>query len=251
MNLEEWLQLTLDAVHHAGGEGEVERFARDGRQLVGYRVDIVVDEDGCLVDGQFLATGILSEAAVVGDEVCQVLGARLHAQHDGSVHQGDVLRYVGQVFDAVVHGEPHLHHVALLPFAVDGDIAARSGVDVDGAAVYRHGEVARLHPSGIAHQQGEVALPLGDGDFAGLGVGELGLLPELHAPLAPVELGGDEEVHIQRVALMGVDKLAVLAVVLHSRAHAAPHGLVGGGVVAVVARTGGCEVDVSAMFGML
>ena len=50
---------------------------------------------------------------------------------------------------------------------------------------------------------------------------------------------------------MCIYELSVLAVVLHSSAHAAPHGLVGRRVVAIVARTCRREVNISAMFGML
>ena len=39
--------------------------------------------------------------------------------------------------------------------------------------------------------------------------------------------------------------------IFHSRSYAAPHGHVGSGVVAIVTRTGRCEVDITAMLRML
>ena len=50
---------------------------------------------------------------------------------------------------------------------------------------------------------------------------------------------------------MCIDELAVLRVVLHACTHTAPHGLVRRRVVAIVTRTGRCEVDVAAVLGML
>ena len=57
----------------------MEWLAWDGRQLFGNVFDVVVNQDGSLVDGQLLAAGILSEATVIGHEVSQVLRTRLHA----------------------------------------------------------------------------------------------------------------------------------------------------------------------------
>ena len=71
-----------------------------------------------------------------------------------------------------------------------------------------------------------------NGDAAGLGIGEAGLLAQGDAFFLPGEFGTDEEVHIEGIAHVGIDELAILAVVLHARAHAAPHGLVRCRVVA-------------------
>ena len=75
--------------------------------------------------------------------------------------------------------------------------------------------------------QRKLSLTLNDGDLAGLAVREGGLLTERDAPLLPVQFRADEEVHIEGVAHVGIDELAVLAVILHARAHAAPHAFVG------------------------
>ena len=122
VNLEEGLQFAADTILHLCAQREMQRLTGNGSQLIGNVVDIIVDEDRCLVDGQLLTAGILSEPTVVSYQVGQVLCARLHSEQDRTVHQGDVLRYVGQVFDAVVHGEGDVNDVALLPLAVDGDI---------------------------------------------------------------------------------------------------------------------------------
>ena len=151
-------------------------------------VNLVTDEDRSLVYRQLLAAGILSEAAVVGNEVCHVLGARLGGKQDGTVHQGDVLRHVGQVFDAVVHGERDVDDIALLPLAVDGDVAGRSADDVYGLAVYLYGELSGLYPAWIAHQQRELTLALCDGDTTRFGIGELCFLTDYDALFFPVQL---------------------------------------------------------------
>ena len=50
---------------------------------------------------------------------------------------------------------------------------------------------------------------------------------------------------------MGIDKLSVLTMILHTCTHTAPHGLVRSRVVAIVARTSRCEIHITAMFRML
>ena len=50
---------------------------------------------------------------------------------------------------------------------------------------------------------------------------------------------------------MGIDKLSVLTVVLHTCSHAAPHGFVGSRVVTVMTRTGWGEIHIAAMLRML
>ena len=167
------------------------------------------------------------------------------------MHQGDVLRLVGQILDAVVHGERHFDDVALLPVTVDSDVARRAGDDADLLAVDLYLKLSGCHPPWVTHQQGELSLAIGDGDAAALAVGEGSLLTECDALLLPVQFRADEEVHVKGIAHMGVDELSVLAVILHACAHAAPHGLVRRRVVAVVTRTGGGEVHISSMLRML
>ena len=50
---------------------------------------------------------------------------------------------------------------------------------------------------------------------------------------------------------MGVDKFTVLAVVLHTGTHAAPHALVYCGVNAVVSRAHGGEIYITSVLGVL
>ena len=50
---------------------------------------------------------------------------------------------------------------------------------------------------------------------------------------------------------MGIDKLSVFTVVLHTCSHATPHGFVGSRVVTVMTRTGWGEIHIAAMLGML
>ena len=100
----------------------MERLASNGRELGGDVLGVVVDENRRFAYRQFLSARILSEAAVVGNEVGEVLCSSLHSQHDRSVHERDVLRHVGQVSHAGVHREADVHHVALLPFTVDSHV---------------------------------------------------------------------------------------------------------------------------------
>ena len=152
MDLKEWLEFVTDCVFHLRAENEVQGLACDGYQLTGYLFDVVIDKDGGLVDRQFPATCILSETAVIGHEVGQILCTRLHTEEDGSVHQSDVLRHVGQVFHTVMHGEGDVHHVALLPLAVDSDIGRRAGDDTDGLAIHLYFELPGLHPIWISDE---------------------------------------------------------------------------------------------------
>ncbi len=50
---------------------------------------------------------------------------------------------------------------------------------------------------------------------------------------------------------MGIHKLSVLAVVLHTCSHTAPHGLIGSRVVTVMTWTGRSEVHIATMLRML
>ena len=131
----------------------------DRRDLIGNGVDVIVDEDRCLVDGQLLAAGILSETAVIGHEVSKVLVARLCGEQDRTVHQRNVLWHIGQVLELRVHREGDVDHVTLLPLAVDGDIAGRTGDEAYCLAVHADLKVAGLHPAGIAYQQRESPSP--------------------------------------------------------------------------------------------
>ena len=58
VQLEEGLEFGVElaltpkrCIHHLSAEGEVERLACDGVQLIGDVVDVVVDQDGSLIDG--------------------------------------------------------------------------------------------------------------------------------------------------------------------------------------------------------
>ena len=50
---------------------------------------------------------------------------------------------------------------------------------------------------------------------------------------------------------MGINELSVLAMILHTCAHAAPHSLIGSGVVAIMTRTGRGEINIASVLGML
>src|SRR4029079_7105544 len=58
--------------------------------------------------------------------------------------------------------------------------------------------------------------------------GESGFLAELETFLHPIELGGDEQVYVQAVAVAPVDAVVELRVLFDPRSGAAPEGLVFG-----------------------
>ena len=86
VEFEERHEFVAYLILHAGGEGKVQRLAFDGLKLVGNILYIIINKDRSLVCRQFLAYSQLSEAAVVGYQVCQVFGARLHGEHYRAVH---------------------------------------------------------------------------------------------------------------------------------------------------------------------
>lgn len=77
----------------------------------------------------------------------------------------------------------------------------------------------------------------GDAQASGLGIGKLRGLLHHDPPILPIEARRHIEIHPQVVATMHVGELPVLAVILHARAYATPHGLVGRRIIAVVSRT--------------
>ena len=103
-------------------KSEVKGFTGNGLQLTGDILQIIIHEDGSLIDGQFPTAGILSEAAVIGDEVSQIFRPGLGSKHDRTMHHRNVLRIIRQISDTVMHREGDIHLVALLPLTTDGYI---------------------------------------------------------------------------------------------------------------------------------
>ena len=73
VDLEERLDLVPDGVLHLHVQGIVQGLAGDRLQVFGDPVDVVVDEDGGAVQRELRAARVLPEAAVVGDQVREVL----------------------------------------------------------------------------------------------------------------------------------------------------------------------------------
>ena len=95
-----------------------------------------------------------------------------------------------------------------------------------------------------------IAAGLAHGEHRARLIGEPRLLGD--DKVATLELGGDEEVDIEGLAaIVGIDEMAILGVVLHAGAHAAPHALVGLGVDAIALRTKGGEIDIATGTGIL
>ena len=198
---------TLDAAQHVGAVADEHR---GRRQLLrrGHRAGGVVHTTG---------TGIL---------VLQLLAVgSLGSQEDGTVLEGDIVGVVGARLVAQFHGQADLYLVALGPVAADGGIAGGALLDgdVNGLTVDRNGK-ALAHPLRVTDGHGVVA-GLADGEGRRLLVGEGGLLGD--DEVVTHEKGGGEEVDVEGlVGVVGVDEVTVLGVVLHARAHAAPHALV-------------------------
>src|SRR5581483_7046649 len=89
----------------------------------------------------------------------------------------------------------------------------------------------RLRPRRVANPEGQFKW-LGRFDRQSRRVlfGEPGLLADGEALLLPVQLRGDEEVDVEGLIGAEVDRVAVLRMVLHPRADAAPERSVGRGV---------------------
>ena len=79
VNLKERLQFAIDFVLHSSRKGEMQRLSSHRSQLIGNALDVVVDEDRCLVDRKFWTSCILTKTAVVGYQGTHGFGARLHA----------------------------------------------------------------------------------------------------------------------------------------------------------------------------
>ena len=72
VEIEERHQFIADLIDHLRRDGEVQRLALYGLQLFGNALDVIVNQDRRLIDGEFLTHGELSETAVIGNEMCQI-----------------------------------------------------------------------------------------------------------------------------------------------------------------------------------
>ena len=144
--------------------------------------------------------------------------------------------------------------VSLLPFALDADksiLLITIGIKTNTL----HGEV--ITPRWFTNLQGEDTFSLSYFYLRCFSVWESGLLTNHHLTFLPIQLGSHEEIHIQCIILrlhtfiVRPDKLSILSVVFHACSHATPHCLIRGRIVAVMARTGGSEIDIATMLRML
>ena len=254
MNLEEGLQFTINGILHSGGKFKVQWLARNWLQVFGNVVEMFRQQNRSLVKSQFLATGILSETAVISNERTHILRSRLHAEQDRTIHDCHILRHIDHRLDVSMHRHRNLNLVTLLPFALDADksiLLITIGIKTNTL----HGEV--ITPRWFTNLQGEDTFSLSYFYMRCLSVWESGLLTNHHLPFLPIQLGSHEEIHVQCIILrlhtliVRPDKLSILSMVFHTCSHAAPHCLIRGRIVAVMARTGGSEIDIAAMLRML
>ena len=168
----------------------------------------------------------------------QIFRARLHGQHHWAVHQGNILRQIWQILNAVMHGEGHLYHIAFLPLAVDSNIRRGTCYDRYGFTIYLDFKLSWFYPTRKPYLKRKLPLTLSNGQSAGLAIWETGLLTKYDTFLFPVQFRRYEEVDEEVVCLLGIDKLSILSMILHTCSHTAPHGFIGCRVVTIMARTG-------------
>ena len=228
--------------------------ARNWLQVFGNVVEMFRQQNRSLVKSQFLSTGILSETAVIGNESTHILRSRLHAEQDRTIHDCHILRHIDHRFDVSVHRHRNLYLVTLLPFALHADksiLLIAIGIKTNTL----HGEV--FTPGWLTDFQDESSLTLGYFYDRCFSIRESGLLTNHHLSILPIQLGSHEEIHIERIILrlhtliVRPDKLSILSVVFHTCSHAAPHRLIRSRIVAIMARTGGSEIDIASMLRML
>ena len=178
------------------------------------------------------------------------------AEQYWTILEGNIIGVVRTFGITQFHGHVHGNHVALLPVALQSHIAAPAfcywfpvgSAELLLFAVHRERVVAGSPPR-VTYGNG-VASCLVHGDGRPGGVGVSGLLGELKAGI--VESARCKQVYVNHaVAIVRVDKVPVFAVVLHTCAHAAPHGLVNLRVDAVTLRAQCGEVHVAAGGGVL
>ena len=170
------------------------------------------------------------------------LRSEIGRQYHGPVQEGAPERVVGHGLEPKAHGHADLDRVPVVPLALHRRVRAGPAVDRQPLTVHAHGE-AVLRPRRVAQAQGEPGRLLeAQHEPCPVLVGEAGLLADRQALLPPAELGGEEEVDEERVALSRVDGLAVAGRVLHPRPHAAPEGVLRGRVGAPRPRREGDEV---------
>src|SRR5262249_13360295 len=142
--------------------------------------------------------------------------------------EGEVFITLWQRFEGEVHGEGDLEFITRAPLAPDFSEAGGARVGGDGGAIEGEGELGGGDPGGVPDAEGGWGGGLGgEGEGGGGKIGEGGLLAEGDFFFGPLELGSDEEVHIQGrvVGGVGVDHLAIFAGDFEPGAHAAPHGI--------------------------
>ena len=174
------------------------------------------------------------------------LGGRDHGgEEQRAVEECDVLA-VGEGFAVEREVEFDLDLVAVLPGAVDGDVAAFVGVGLDGGSVDLHGHL--LRPDGLAEVERELLGFLeAELDLGGLRERERGLEFKIEAELVVLQFGGPVLVHGHGGRAVGGEAdLGVAFRVLHAGPDAAPPGVELGGEDFVVRGAEGEEVAVFA-----
>src|SRR6185437_11905880 len=155
----------------------------------------------------------------------EAVAAEAGGEHQGAVHR----RLLGVIalerLGPQRHGELQADHVAGLPGAADGEIAAgiREGFEL---LAVDAGAAAGGGPTGDAQVERHLQR-LGGGDAEGGAflVGEAGFLAQGQALFRPAHLAGDEEVHENGVGTAEIDRVAEFRELLGAGAVAAPEGV--------------------------
>ena len=133
---------------------------------------------------------------------------------------------------------------------MDGQVLSRLGIrflyfTIDGYA-------GSFSPGGVTEFEAECFLPALFHAEADLRfIGETAFLYQCQFLFFPGQAGGDEEVYIEGIVRMGVNKLSVFCVILQSGTDATPHGCFRLRINAVVSRTHRGEVNKSTLLRLL
>ena len=171
-------------------------------------------------------------------------------KYDRAIHECIEIFPIRYLLQGNLHGHIQCDFISGFPFAVNGQVLSRLGIRFLYFSINRN--AGAFSPGGVTEFEAEcflLALFHAESDL--LFVGETGFLYQGYLFLFPGQTGGDEEVYIQRILCMGVNKLSVFGVILQSRTDATPHGCFRLRINAIVPRTHRSEVNKSTLCWLL
>ena len=147
--------LPLSICHLIGAKAKGEFAGVDG--LDGFLQCLpVAKKHGRSVDIHLLARGDMPHPAIIGMKPFQIFRSRFGTEQQRSVLHSHIVVGMGQRLYLYAHGQRHLHHISLLPLAMNSGIALMLRVS-HWLAVDTQREAA-MRPTGYAHHHGKGAL---------------------------------------------------------------------------------------------